>query len=180
MLKNTSQHYGLIARFLHWTMALLAFGLFASGLYMTSLGYYDALYHTLPWWHKSIGLTTLLLFLFRLIWKLASLSPAPLDSHTKLEKTLAKFVHVSIYWLFLFIFVSGYLISTAKGKGIEFFGLFDVPALLTPFENQADIAGQIHFILASTLIALVVLHAAGAIKHHFIDKDHTLIRMIRG
>lgn len=180
MLKNTDHSYGLIARLLHWLMALIIIGLFAVGLYMTSLSYYDSLYHKLPWWHKSIGLATFALLLLRLVWKMINTAPLPHDAHTRIEQVAAALAHKLIYLLLFIILLSGYLISTAKGAGIEFFGLFEVPALIPPFKNQGDIAGEIHLITAYLLIALVAVHAAGAIKHHFIDKDDTLTRMTRG
>jgi len=93
---------------------------------------------------------------------------------------LGGLVHIGLYALLLVICISGYLISTAKGKGIDWFGVYEVPAMIEPFERQGDLAGDIHLIAAWVLIGLVVLHAAAALKHHFIDKDNTLIRMTRG
>ena len=75
------------------------------------------------------------------------------------------------------IMLSGYLISTADGRAIEVFSWFEVPATLSDIDGQEDIAGDIHEILAWTLIVLVALHALAALKHHFIDKDTTLKRM---
>jgi cytochrome b561 len=74
--------------------------------------------------------------------------------------------------------LSGYLISTADGRAIDVFNLFSVPALVSGFDNQEDIAGLVHQIIAYSLIALVVLHALAALKHHFIDRDRTLKRML--
>jgi cytochrome b561 len=74
--------------------------------------------------------------------------------------------------------VSGYLISTADGRGIDVFGLFTVPATLQGIDHQEDVAGASHLVLAVTLIALALLHAGAALKHHFIDRDRTLRRML--
>jgi len=74
--------------------------------------------------------------------------------------------------------MSGYMISTADGRPISVFNWFDIPALPALIEQQEDIAGEIHFISATTLITLSLLHAAAALKHHFIDKDNTLRRML--
>ena len=74
--------------------------------------------------------------------------------------------------------ITGYLISTADGRALEVFNWFSIPATISGIEHQEDIAGDIHEILAFSLIAIVVLHAAGAIKHHVIDKDNTLKRML--
>ncbi len=177
-LKNTQDEYGLIAKSLHWMMAVIIFALFAVGLYMTSLTYYDPLYHTLPWWHKSFGLAVAILLMLRLIWKFNNTNPAHLSTHTRMEILLAGITHKMLYTLIIVICISGYLISTAEGKGIEFFGWFEIPAVMAPVENQADTAGLIHLILAYIMAALVVLHIAGAVKHHLLDKDNTLKRML--
>jgi len=83
-----------------------------------------------------------------------------------------------LYVLLLALFVSGYLISTADGRSIDVFGWFEVPASLM-MDNQEDIAGVIHWGLAWSLMVLVALHAAAAVKHHVFDKDRTLVRMLK-
>jgi len=182
-IKNSHNSFGLVSKFLHWLMALLLIGLFAVGLYMTELDYYDALYHTLPWWHKSIGLLVVGLLLFRFVWNVTNPTPKALSTHKSWEISLAHIIQKLFYLLMLLIGVTGYFISTAKGKGIEFFTLFEVPAM--PFtvskaieEDLVDSIGEVHEILAITLIVFAVLHAMAALKHHFIDKDETLRRMI--
>ncbi|MNR57354.1 hypothetical protein D3C85_1781150 [compost metagenome] len=74
--------------------------------------------------------------------------------------------------------ISGYLISTAEGVAIDVFGWFSVPATLSGLPEQADVAGVIHFYLAWSLVVLAVLHALAALKHHFLDRDPTLTRML--
>lgn len=178
MLKNTKESFGLISKTLHWSMAVILVGLFAVGLYMTDLDYYDALYHTLPWWHKSFGLLVIGLLVFRFTWKRLNPEPEALSTHKNWEVFLAQFIQKLFYGLILLIGLSGYFISTAKGKSIDFFGWFEVPAITRVAGERADLVGEIHEFLAITLIALAVLHAAAALKHHFIDKDETLKRMI--
>jgi len=178
-MTNTKSSFGIISKLLHWLMAVLLIALFAVGLYMTGLDYYDPLYHSLPWWHKSVGLLTIMLLLVRIIWKLLNTEPEALTTHKQWEVFLAKLIQRLFYFLILLIGISGYLISTAKGKGIEFFNFFEIPALTTALEEgRADLIGDAHEMLAITLIVLAVLHAAAALKHHFIDKDETLKRMI--
>lgn len=91
---------------------------------------------------------------------------------------MAGIVHFMLYLLLFMVMASGYLISTADGRGIGFWGLFEIPATLHGIEKQEDIAGIIHLILASTLIGIALLHAGAALKHHFIDRDSTLKRML--
>ena len=178
MIKNTTGGYGTLSIVLHWLTALIVFGLFALGLYMTGLGYYHPWYHSAPWWHKSFGLLLFGLLLLRIGWSLYNVKPAPLAGHLPWERRLAAVTHRLLYLLLLLICISGYLISTAKGEGIEFFGWLLVPALLPAFDNQADIAGAVHYYLALSMIGLVLLHTAGALKHHFSDRDETMQRML--
>jgi cytochrome b561 len=76
------------------------------------------------------------------------------------------------------LMIAGYLISTADGKGIIVFDLFEVPALYTGIPNQEDLAGLVHEYLAWTLVVFAGLHALAALKHHYIDRDVTLLRML--
>ncbi|UTW44828.1 cytochrome b [bacterium SCSIO 12696] len=175
MTPNTLQSYGLVAKLLHWVMALAIFGLFGLGIYMVGLDYYDPLYRTLPHIHKSVGVLLFVLLLIRWGWRMGSRQPQPIGSTN--EQRVAHWAHLTLYALMALIMVSGYLISTADGRAIDVFNWFAVPATLTDIDNQEDIAGDIHEILAWVLIVLAALHALAALKHHFIDKDNTLKRM---
>ncbi len=164
---------------LHWVMAILLIGLFSMGLYMTALGYYDPLYHRLPQWHKFFGVITFILLFVRFIWKLKNISPAALTTHKKYERILSHYIKNIFYVLIFIIAVTGYFISTAKGKAIELFFGIEIPAITKITDkNMADLIGDAHFLLAILLAVLVVLHAAAALKHHFVDKDNTLKRML--
>lgn len=178
MLKNSSDRYGLIAVLMHWVIAALIIGLFVMGVWMRELGYYDPWYHRAPELHKSIGLLVLLLFAVRLCWRFYDPAPPPSQRLAKWERVASRFVHVSLYALSLVIIASGYLIATADNVGVSFFGWFEVPAGFTAFEHQEDIAGEIHKILAWLTMGLVLLHTAASLKHHYIDKDSTLVRML--
>ena len=178
MLKNSPTSYGLVSKALHWTLALTVFGLFAVGVWMVELGYYDSWYQRAPHYHKSVGILLAVAMLFRLFWRWFNPKPAALNTHSAFEQYAAHLAHIGIYLLVFLIALAGYLISTADGRVISVFNWFDVPALGALIENQEDIAGDIHRWLAYTLIGLVVLHALAALKHHFIDKDTTLSRML--
>lgn len=83
-----------------------------------------------------------------------------------------------LYLILFAIIISGYLISTADGQPISVFDWFSVPAVFTGEGEQADLAGDVHLYLAWAVVVLSLLHATGALKHHFIDKDITLKRML--
>lgn len=176
-LRNNAQSYGLIAVVVHWLVALAVLGLFGLGLWMTSLSYYDPWYRHGPALHKSVGVLLFAVMIFRLIWRWISPPPPAIAGHSALERGAAKLAHLLLYLLIFAVMISGYLISTADGRSIEVFGLFSIPASITSIPNQEDFAGAVHLYLAIGLIVLVVLHALGAIKHHIIDRDRTLMRM---
>ncbi|WP_445361113.1 cytochrome b [Microbulbifer sp. EKSA005] len=176
--KNSSSSYGWVAIALHWIMAPAIIGTFILGWWMRQLSYYDPWYQRAPEIHKGVGIILLVFLLFRLAWRFANPSPASNPQTPNWQKFAATATHGLIYLLLLAIMVSGYLISTADGRPIDVFGIVSIPATLQGIPNQEDIAGSIHEILAWGLIGLVAAHVLAALKHHFIDRDGTLRRII--
>ncbi|MCP5161567.1 MAG: cytochrome b [Hahellaceae bacterium] len=177
-LGNSSEQWGGVSIAIHWLVALTIFGMFGLGLYMVELSYYDPWYKSAPWLHKSVGALLFVVMLARLAWRRVSGVPRELVSHKTWEVKLAHWVHGTLYLIIFLIIFSGYLIVTAKGSGLSVFGWFEIPSLISDVEHLEDMAGDIHRWLAYFLMALVTLHAAGALKHHFIDRDVTLTRML--
>jgi cytochrome b561 len=177
-LRNSPSRYGWVSIVLHWGVALTVFGLFALGLWMVGLGYYDPWRKAGPDLHKSIGLVLFFFMLLRLFWRFISPPPAPTANQGKLTRMAATFGHLFIYVDLFLVMTAGYLISTADGVGIPVFGLFEIPALISGLPDQAETAGTVHFYLAWVLVIFAVLHGLAALKHHFIDRDATLIRML--
>jgi cytochrome b561 len=175
---NTIDRFGLVAIVLHWVIALTIFGLFGLGWYMIDLSYFDRLNKILPAIHKSIGMLLILVFVFSVIWKLINLTPKPVEGSTRFEIIAAKMAHLGLSGLMAVILITGYLIPTAKGMGISVFGWFEVPATITSIPVQEYVTGLIHKYLSYAIIGLALLHAAAALKHHFINKDDTLRRML--
>lgn len=177
-LRNTSRRYGIISISLHWIFAIAVYAMFGLGLWMVTLSYYDGWYHQAPELHKSIGVLLMMGLVIRVIWRHISPPPAAPKTHSKFTRISAVAAHITLYALLFALLISGYLISTAEGKPISVFGIFDVPATLADAGSQADIAGVIHLWLAWSVLILSVLHGLAALKHHFIDKDDTLKRML--
>ena len=175
-LRNNAHDYGLVAVLLHWLMALLIIGLFVLGKYMVGLDYYHPWYQLAPDLHRSLGVLVGGLLLLRLGWRLSN--PRPAIVGRPWERRVAVTVHRLFYALIAAIVVSGYLITSAGGQAVSVFGWFEIPATLYGFEHQEDIAGRVHEWLANGVIALAVLHSLAALKHHFIDRDPTLRRML--
>ncbi|GAA5443351.1 cytochrome b561 homolog 2 [Microbulbifer sp. NBRC 101763] len=176
--RNNQTRYGWAAIALHWLMAPAIIGLFALGWWMRQLSYYDPWYQQAPNIHKSIGVLLLLLLVLRLFWRLINVTPQAEPNTPRWQTLVAKGAHQLIYLLLFAIMFSGYLISTADGRAIEVFGWFSLPATIQSIPNQEDMAGSVHEVLAWSLIILVAIHALAALKHHFIDHDSTLLKML--
>ncbi len=176
-ITNSTYCYGIVAIGFHWLMALGIFFLFGLGLYMTELGYYDPWYHKAPDLHKALGMLLVLLLLLRVPWRF--INPVPVLHGNALERLAARTVHGLHYVLMIIVLFSGYLIPTADGNAIDVFGLIDIPALFGLTGKQEDLAGQVHWLSAWLIVVLGVIHGLAALKHHVLDKDDTLMRMLR-
>ncbi len=175
-IKNTPDVYGWVSVVVHWLSALVFFGLFALGLWMTSLDYYHPWYKQGPDLHRSLGVLLVALSLGRWCWQW--LNPRPHLAMPNWQRRLAVGVQQLFYLLFVLMLLSGYAITTAKGQPLEVFNWFSIPALLPEIAQLEDIAGEVHEWLAYGFVALVALHAGAAFKHHFINKDNTLLMML--
>lgn len=178
MLKDNSDGFGLVSRLLHWLLALAIIGLFALGLWMVTLDYTSPYYTSAPAWHEAIGIGVLIAMILRLGWRLANTNPTS-DHLTRFEHGAARIVHAAFYILIFAILLSGYLISTADGRSIDLMWGLEVPSLVQA-QGIESLSGKIHRILSYVTIGLVGLHTGAALKHHFLDRDSTLIRMWRG
>ena len=175
-LKNTDNQFGIVAIILHWVMAILLIGMLALGLYMAGLPIsLEKL--KLYGWHKEYGMLVLMLVVLRLAWRLATISPS-LDGLPLFERVGARAVHGAFYFFMFAMPMTGWLITSAAGLSVSFFGLFIIPTIIAPNHDQLALLGEIHTWLGYGLIATIILHVAAACKHHFIDKDDILRRML--
>ncbi|WP_432460021.1 MULTISPECIES: cytochrome b [unclassified Agarivorans] len=177
--RNTANGYGFISIMIHWLATIIVLMLFGLGLFMVDLNYYSSWYQTAPMIHKSVGILLFILMVFRLCWRYLNPQVLSLENHHPLEKRGAKVGHFLLYSVMFVLMVSGYLISTADARPISVFDWFEVPATLHGIPQQEEFAGKVHAFLAWSLIALAAGHALAAVKHHFVDKDRTLIRMLK-
>jgi cytochrome b561 len=169
--------FDLLSVLLHWLIAVFVLALFTSGVWMVDLGYYDDWYYRAPWWHTGIGVVTFCLLLSRWLWMLFRPEPTPIDSIPNGQQRAAKLAHFFLNVFVLCIALTGYLMVTLKGDSLSVFDWFVLPSLI---ENRAwvDTAGELHEWLAYILMGIVTLHVVAALKHHFVDKDATLLRML--
>lgn len=178
MLRNTQSKFGAVTIFIHWLMAVVVIGQFSFGLYMLSINYYNPLYKVLTHYHKSIGILFICLLGIRLCWKAINSRPTPAPGVKQWEHNAGRLAQGAMLFLLIIVACFGYLISTAKGHSIEVFNWFEVPATITSIEDQEDWAGEFHYWFALSVTIIASIHAIAALKHHFIDKNETLLRML--
>lgn len=164
---------------LHWLIALALLAIFGIGLYMHELPLSPAKLKLYSW-HKWAGVTVFMLVAVRLGWRLTHPAPALPAAMPAAERLLAGAVHVLLYLLMFAIPLSGWLMSSAKGFQTVWFGLLPLPDLVPKDAALGDSLQALHFVLNMVLAGLVVAHAAAALKHHFVDRDDVLTRMLPG
>lgn len=185
MDRTTEQRYGDVAVIFHWLIAFFIIGLLAIGKYMVSLEDNDPIRFELTQWHKSFGLTVLFLSALRLVWRLTHRPPPDPDTMPAWQQKVASAVHIILYLLLFILPVTGWIMSSASPLNIDtvLFNVITIPHL-PPFPylpNKAEIAESFHEYheLASHLLILLLLaHIGAALKHHVIDKDTVLVRML--
>lgn len=175
-IKSNDRQWGSVARTFHWLMALLIIGNGALGLYMHELKpSMDKI--SIYAIHKSIGLTVLALFLLRLSWRWFDPRPRDLPM-PQWQKFAAHAAHGALYVLMLAMPLSGWLFNSAHGNPLQWFKLFNLPALVEKDKPLADFFGDTHEILFWILVTILVAHVSGALMHHVVKRDNTLRRML--
>ncbi len=170
--------YTLTTRIIHWLSALLIFFMFISGWYMVELDYYSPWYNRLPELHYAFGMLLMLVWLIKII-RLFSGQQKRLSPPVKpFERILSQLIQFLFYVFVTALVMTGYLMMTAEGQPKILFEFIHLPALTEFSGAVVDTMGWIHEYGAYILIGFVALHVIGAVKHHFIDKDDTLKRMI--
>lgn len=172
--------YHPVSVLLHWVLGLALIGLFAVGLYMTDLPFSPQrlkLYN----WHKWAGVTLLALSVFRLVWRLTH-RPPPLPraietAMPRWQRLAHHATHHGLYLLFFAVPLLGWAYSSAAGFPVVLFGVLPLPDFVPVSEELAGLIKPLHKWSAFAMMALVLLHVAGALKHQLIDRDGLLARM---
>jgi len=170
------ERYTRTAITLHWLSALLIVGGFTLGLSMVGL---PISRQKLEWyaWHKWIGITVFLLTCVRLGWRVLHPVPSPVPMPAWQQRS-ATISHRVLYALLLLIPLSGWVYSSATGVQVVYLNLIPLPDLVAKDKPLAEVLRAVHVTLNFTLLALVCLHTAAALKHHFVDRDGVLTRML--
>jgi cytochrome b561 len=179
-IENTEERYGAIAILLHWSVALLVIGLGALGLYMVALPDvgFNTKKVTLVLLHKEFGVLAFILLAARLSWRVTQILPRLVVNLPDWQKVAARFVHLSFYALLFTLPVTGFLMSSAAGIPVSFFGFFMLPDLVHRDSGLFARYVAIHQWLGYVLIFLIAVHAGAALGHHFVSKDGTLRKML--
>ncbi len=183
--RNSLASYGKVARLFHWTTAALILIAIPLGIVANRLPYdtAEALARKAQLFsiHKTLGVVVFFVALGRILWALMQTHPVPLHPERRLELSLARLVHWMLYISLVAVPLTGWVHHAAVtgfapiwwpfGQGLPF-----VPQS----EPVAQAAGAAHWVFTKLMIASILLHIAGALKHHVIDRDDTLRRMTRG
>lgn len=181
MQRDSSTQLSAITIALHWAVGLSMIALLSVGIYMEEFGVY-ALYPI----HKAFGFLILFIVIPRMLWRLVNGWPTAAGDYTKIEHILAKLVHWLLIIGTLLMPISGMMLSIGGGHGLDVFGLEiaahntdpgDPNKTLAINESVAEWGHIMHGLGGNLLIAAIVLHVVGALKHHIVDKDATLKRM---
>jgi cytochrome b561 len=174
---NPVTRYTHFAIGLHWLIAFAIVGTFALGLYM----------HELPLspqklklysWHKWAGVTIFMCVVLRLGWRLLHRPPELPAAMPAWQRQAAAATHVLLYLLMFAVPLSGWLMSSAKGFQTVWFGVLPLPDLLDKNKELGDLLKEVHEFLNFSMATLVAAHLGAALKHHFLDRDDVLARMI--
>jgi cytochrome b561 len=174
---NEAHGYTRTAVLLHWILALLIIGNFTFGLSIVDLPLSPRKLRYFSW-HKWTGITIFALSALRLLWRSRHAPPALPAAMPPWEARAAHVSHALLYVLFLAAPLSGWLYSSAAGFQTVYLGLLPIPDLLPRSAPLADALKLAHRTINYSLAGLVVLHAAAALKHHFVDRDPVLSRML--
>lgn len=176
-LKNTPARWGAVSQALHWLVVLLILGQGTVGLLMGGLanGPDKIQVYAL---HKSFGLTIFALALLRLLWRWHAGTPRPVPGTPPWQQRAAWLSHALLYLLLFAIPLSGWVLNSAAGFPLQWFGLFNLPKIVATSDGLHATAEQVHELLFWALVAVALVHAGAALYHHLFQRDDTLARML--
>lgn len=170
--------YTKTAMLIHWLTALLIVAAFVLGLIMTGIPGFTPSKLKYFSWHKWLGVTVLALACIRVLWRKFNTPPPHPASMVVWQKKAADGMHLVLYLLIFGVPISGYLYTLAAGVPVVYLGLFQLPVFMEPNAELKPILKTVHYVLTMTMAAAVAAHVLAALKHHFIERDGVLKRML--
>lgn len=175
--KNTATAWGPVSKLFHWLIVLLILGQATLGLTMGDAPSGPGkiqLYAV----HKSIGITILALAALRLLWRLLAGAPDTVPGTPRWQDRAARLVHALLYVLLFAVPLTGWVLNSAAGFPLQWFGLVNLPAIVGENHDLHEAAESAHELLFWALATLAAGHAAAAAYHHVFLGDATLARML--
>ncbi len=169
--------YTGVAIGLHWLIGLAILVSLGVGLYMVDLSLSPTKLRLYSW-HKWAGVTIFTLVLIRCIWRITHPVPPLPGGMQQWQRVVAEGTHYVLYALMIAIPLAGWLMSSAKGFQTVYFGVLPLPDLLNKNKELGDTLTLVHRYLNYLMIAIIGAHIGAALKHHFVDKDDILLRML--
>lgn len=174
---NTVERYTLTAITLHWATAVIVISAAVLGIYMHELPF-SPVKLKLYSYHKWMGVTVFILALVRLAWRSSHPVPGLPANMASWEQKAAKGAHAALYALMIVVPAAGWVMSSAHGFQTVYLGVLPIPDLIGKDKEVAEVLEKVHAAFSLSFMALVVLHGAAALKHHFINRDNVLRRML--
>lgn len=178
MIHNTNSSYGLISIFNHWVSGLLFLAILGMGFYMEYLPRSPLKTYLLDL-HQVLSIVLMGLIAIRILWKFATPTPNIIRSYSLWEMYLAKSVHILLLISLILMPISGWILLNAEDQDLVFMQHYVLPRIVEPSPQLYTLARSMHVVLPEVIVGLIFLHLLGTIKHHLIDKDNTLKRMIK-
>ena len=169
--------YGGVAIALHWLVVALIIASWVLGLYMVDLPLSPQKLKYISW-HKWLGVTIFLIAACRIAWRLAYPAPPPPDSMPSWQRVVMGVSHLLLYLFPIAIPLTGWLFSSASGVPTVYLGWVQLPDLVANDKLFAEQLRRAHFSLNVMLLVVVCIHVAAALKHHVLDRDEVLVRML--
>jgi cytochrome b561 len=176
-IRNAKDDYGLIAKVLHWLIAVCMIGLIPIGWYMSGLSDERLLYWRLLDLHEAIGLSLFIIVPIKLVWRMFSPNPRPLRELSRWERRAARIVHELFVIAIVIIPVTGFLFVASNGEAVKLYGAITIPDIGRLPANVRDMLSEVHYYASYGCAALIAVHILAALKHRFVDLNDSLGRM---
>ncbi|MEH6607527.1 MAG: cytochrome b [Pseudomonadales bacterium] len=177
MNKEHTRSYGVVTQLLHWFIGALIIAEIVMALIAEDMPAGAELEQMVDL-HKSLGITLLILIAIRVGWRYLEGSAPPYTGISKRSEKLARYGHRALYFLMVFMPLSGWLMSSTGGHQVIPFGLFEFPALLSPNDLLHDVLETSHAVASKLMILLIIIHVIASLRHQFVERVDVFSRVL--
>ena len=176
-IRNTNDDYGLIAKLLHWLIAVCMIALIVIGWYLSGLSDERVLYWRLLDLHETLGLSFFIIVPLKVMWRMISPNPQVLRGLSQWERRAARIVHELFVIAIVVIPVSGFLFVASNGEAVRLYGMITIPDIGRLSKGVRSLLIDTHYYVSYGCAALIAVHILAALKHRFVDLNDTVGRM---